>query len=64
MSPRPGTIEEILPVDMPRPRWSYDFRARSDFIDLRAYLWQQIRSMVADQPEFRALPRESGISVA
>jgi len=64
MSPRPGTIEEILPVDMPRPRWSYDFRARSDFIDLRAYLWQQIRSMVADQPEFRSLPRDSGISVA
>jgi NitT/TauT family transport system ATP-binding protein len=64
MSPRPGTIDQVLAVDMPRPRWGYDFRARPEFLDLRAYLWQRIRSMVADQPEFRALPRESGISVA
>ena len=63
MSPRPGTIDEVLPVTMPRPRWSYDFRARPDFIEVRAHLWQRIRGMVADQPEFRTLPREAGSSV-
>jgi ABC-type nitrate/sulfonate/bicarbonate transport system ATPase subunit len=53
MGPRPGTIEEILAVSLPRPRWDYDFRAAPEFIERRAYLWQRIRGMVADQPEFR-----------
>ena len=53
MGPRPGTIDEILPVALPRPRWDYDFRATPEFLDRRAYLWQRIRGMVADQPEFR-----------
>src|SRR5207248_9900454 len=50
MGPRPGTVEEILPVELPRPRWDYDFRATPQFLDRRAYLSQRIRSMVADQP--------------
>ena len=53
MGPRPGTIEETLGVFLPRPRWDYDFRAAPEFIERRAYLWQRIRGMVADQPEFR-----------
>jgi NitT/TauT family transport system ATP-binding protein len=54
MGPRPGTVEEVLPVSLPRPRWGYDFRATPEFIERRAYLWHRIRGMVADQPEFRA----------
>jgi NitT/TauT family transport system ATP-binding protein len=53
MGPRPGTIEELIPVELPRPRWGYDVRATPEFIERRAYLWQRIRGMVADQPEFR-----------
>jgi len=53
MGPRPGTVEEELPVSLPRPRWGYDFRATPEFIERRAYLWRRIRDMVADQPEFR-----------
>jgi NitT/TauT family transport system ATP-binding protein len=53
MGPRPGTVEEVLPVTLPRPRWEYDFRATPEFLDRRAYLWRRIREMVADQPEFR-----------
>jgi NitT/TauT family transport system ATP-binding protein len=60
MGPRPGTVDETLPVDLLRPRWGYDVRATSEFIDRRAYLWQRIRTMVADQPEFR----QSGYAVA
>jgi len=54
MGPRPGTVEEVLSVSLPRPRWSYDFRAAAEFLERRAYLWERIRGMVADQPEFRA----------
>ncbi|MDQ7858837.1 MAG: ABC transporter ATP-binding protein [Armatimonadota bacterium] len=52
MRPRPGAVEEVLAVPLPRPRWTYDFHARSEFVALRAHLWERIRRMVADQPEF------------
>jgi ABC-type nitrate/sulfonate/bicarbonate transport system ATPase subunit len=58
IGPRPGTVEQVLPIALPRPRWSYDFRANPEFLERRAYLWQRIRDMVADQPEFRFFPRE------
>jgi len=53
MGPRPGRVQEILNVPLPRPRWEYDYRAMPEFIERRAYLWERIRDMVADQPEFR-----------
>jgi NitT/TauT family transport system ATP-binding protein len=53
MGPRPGTVVEVLQVPLPRPRWGYDFRAAPEFLERRAYLWDRIRGMVADQPEFR-----------
>jgi NitT/TauT family transport system ATP-binding protein len=53
MGPRPGSVQEVLRVPLRRPRWEYDFRAAPEFIELRAYLWDRIREMVADQPEFR-----------
>jgi NitT/TauT family transport system ATP-binding protein len=53
MGPRPGHIQEVLDVHLPRPRWEYDYRATPEFIDRRGYLWRRIRDMVADQPEFR-----------
>jgi NitT/TauT family transport system ATP-binding protein len=62
MGPRPGTVEEILTVELPRPRWDYDFRATPQFLERRAYLWQRIRSMVADQPEFRFFPRDASLA--
>ena len=62
MGPRPGTVEEMLPVELPRPRWDYDFRATPQFLERRAYLWQRIRGMVADQPEFRFFPRDQSLA--
>ena len=44
---------KVLAVQLPRPRWDYDFRATPEFLERRAYLWQRIRGMVGDQPEFR-----------
>jgi len=53
MGPRPGHIQEVMTVHMPRPRWEYDYRATPEYIERRGYLWDRIRDMVADQPEFR-----------
>jgi ABC-type nitrate/sulfonate/bicarbonate transport system ATPase subunit len=53
MGPRPGKVQEVLSVHLPRPRWEYDYRATPEFIERRAHLWTCIRDMVADQPEFR-----------
>jgi NitT/TauT family transport system ATP-binding protein len=53
MGPRPGTVEEVLPVSLPHPRWGYDVHATPEFIERRRYLWNRIRAMVGDQPEFR-----------
>jgi len=64
MSPRPGSVDEVLEVDLPRPRSDYELRAMPEFIEMRAHLWNRIRGMVADQPEFRSVPRDSGFSVA
>jgi len=38
MGPRPGTVEEVLPIELPRPRWDYDFRASPEFLERRGYL--------------------------
>ena len=51
MNPRPGRVAEILDVPLPHPRWSYDVRARPEFIEMRAYLWSRIKAMVASDPE-------------
>ena len=64
MGPRPGTVEEVLPVALPRPRWGYDFRATPEFLERRAYLWQRIRGMVADQPEFRQARADDSLASA
>lgn len=50
MGPRPGRVLEVFDVALPRPRWEYDVRARSEFIDLRNRLWDRVRTMVMSDP--------------
>jgi NitT/TauT family transport system ATP-binding protein len=51
LNPRPGRVSEILDVDLPHPRWSYDVRARPEFAEMRGHLWNRIKEMVASDPE-------------
>ena len=51
LNPRPGRVAEIVDIDLPHPRWSYDVRARPEFAELRGHLWGRIKEMVAMDPE-------------
>ena len=51
MGPRPGRIVETLDIDLPRPRWDYDARARPDYLAIRKHLWSRLRDMVMTDPE-------------
>jgi NitT/TauT family transport system ATP-binding protein len=44
MTPRPGAVRESLDVELPRPR-SPDVDQVPRFIELKEYLWTQLRSM-------------------
>jgi NitT/TauT family transport system ATP-binding protein len=58
MSRRPGRIQEILPVDIPRPRKILSVRAHPRYIEMRNSIWemlrddlnQETRGDVADEP--------------
>jgi NitT/TauT family transport system ATP-binding protein len=52
LRPRPGRVEEIVPIRLPRPRWEYDFRSEPEYVRARAEMWQRIQQMSTDQPEF------------
>ncbi|AMY67922.1 ABC transporter ATP-binding protein [Frigidibacter mobilis] len=51
MSPRPGRIDQVLPVPFPRPRWQADPRHGPDFARLRQHLWDRLRAMVLSDPQ-------------
>ncbi|KKC35969.1 ABC transporter ATP-binding protein [Devosia epidermidihirudinis] len=63
MGPRPGRILEVIDVGLERPRWSYDVRAEPRFIELRAYLWDRIRTLVLTDPESDFYGRDLGSAV-
>jgi NitT/TauT family transport system ATP-binding protein len=44
MTPRPGRIQEIVEVPLPRPRPD-DLEKHPVFIELKEYLWSQLRTM-------------------
>lgn len=50
MGPRPGRIVETIDIKLPRPR-DFDMRSRPEFIELRTYLWDRVRTMVMNDPE-------------
>lgn len=45
LSPRPGRIDAVVPVDLPTPRWQTDPRGLPAFAELRRMLWDRIHAM-------------------
>lgn len=43
LSRGPGTVRRVVEVDLERPRWEYDVRARPEFADARQEIWQLLR---------------------
>jgi NitT/TauT family transport system ATP-binding protein len=43
MTPRPGTVAEILDVPLPRPRVSEEVRRDGKFVDLTNYIWESLK---------------------
>jgi ABC-type nitrate/sulfonate/bicarbonate transport system ATPase subunit len=43
MCRRPGRIKEVLEVNLPKPRYSYDARAEAEFARLRSRAWRSIK---------------------
>jgi NitT/TauT family transport system ATP-binding protein len=62
LRPRPGQVAEIIDVDLPHPRWTYDVRACPEFVALRLYLWDRIRAMVATDPQSEFFERSASTS--
>ena len=54
LSPGPGTVQDELVVDLPRPRWEYDLRAHPRFAEIRHEVWDLIRQdNIGDAPSGR-----------
>ncbi|MDE0169964.1 MAG: ABC transporter ATP-binding protein [bacterium] len=54
LSPGPGTVQDELVVDLPRPRWEYDLRAHPRFAEIRHEVWDLIRQdSIGDAPPGR-----------
>ncbi len=47
MSRRPGRVQEILSVDIPRPRKADVVRSLPQFLELRQHIWELLRTEVA-----------------
>ena len=60
LRPRPGQVAEVVDVDLPHPRFDYDVRATSRFVELRHYLWERIKAMVAADPQSEFFMRKVG----
>lgn len=44
MRPRPGSVQEVLNVSLPRPR-NEEMKKEKSFVDLKEYLWEQLKGM-------------------
>ncbi|GAB2873149.1 ABC transporter ATP-binding protein [Streptomyces mayteni] len=59
MSPRPGRVAEIVPVDIPRPRSAHvdDLERSPEFTAITSRLWRSLRTM---HPDHRATAAAGG----
>ena len=63
LRPKPGEVDLVVDVPLPRPRSRYDVRSEPAFRELRARLGGRLSAMVAGQPEFAHLSAARGPAV-
>ncbi len=51
MTSRPGSIKEILAVDVPRPRDADAVRRSPRYLELRSHIWEQLKREVGRRPQ-------------
>ena len=49
MTPRPGKVKEMIEIPLKRPR-SRDIEKSPAFVEIKEYLWENLRAMQAAQP--------------
>ena len=53
ISDRPGTIREVVDVDLPRPRSEYDVKSHPSYVRLREHVWNLLKSQALGAQEGR-----------
>jgi NitT/TauT family transport system ATP-binding protein len=49
LKPRPGQVEEIIDVDLPKPRFGSEVRTHKRFVEIRTHIWEKLRNYVANE---------------
>jgi NitT/TauT family transport system ATP-binding protein len=52
LSTRPGTVKEVIPVDLPPERWTYDLRSRPEYANLRGRIWKFLEREIIQKGGF------------
>lgn len=63
MGSQPGTVIETIPVDLERPRWTYDVRSTPRYVELRRHLSERMREMVINDPSSEFYGRDLGAGI-
>ncbi|MEX2542952.1 MAG: ABC transporter ATP-binding protein [Trueperaceae bacterium] len=59
LSSQPGTVQAVIDVPLPRPRWEYDVRSRKEFAEIRHEIWSMLREGLVKARSDRAAPAGS-----
>jgi len=54
LSTRPGRVKEVLPVNLPPERWTYDLRSRPEYGFLRNRIWKFLESEILEKGVFES----------
>ncbi len=55
---QPGRIVDVIGVNLDRPRWAYDARAETRYVELRSYLSGHMRELVLSDPSSEFFGRD------